>query len=166
MTILNNKLNSTVYCSLMILGWAFFAVYAPFCGHALMPWLSSSSGAVVVLVLLVWWSEGIKPPSSWWQGSLFNWVGLLCIRVEDVNSSWILTWRGTYPLHPPFLVLQTVTQFHEYLCQSWDSPSDGIYGQRCHSLGQMYVFLQMSTPTAHYLESSPIISGCSGRCPW
>ena len=25
----------------------------PFCGHVLMPWLSSSSGAVVVLVLII-----------------------------------------------------------------------------------------------------------------
>ena len=53
MTILNNELNSTVYCSLMILGQAFLAVYPPFYGHALMPWLSSSSGAVVVLILLI-----------------------------------------------------------------------------------------------------------------
>ena len=35
-----------------------------------------------------------------------------------------------------------------------------------HSLSLMYMLLQRSAATSHYLRSSPILSGCSGRCPW
>ena len=54
---------------------------------------------------LVWCNKGIKPPFCWWQGSLFSWVGVLCISEEDASSSILLTWRGTYPLHPPLFGL-------------------------------------------------------------
>ena len=40
--------------SVYILGWVLLVVHPPFCGHALVPWLSCSSGAVVVLKLLIW----------------------------------------------------------------------------------------------------------------
>ena len=45
MTILNNGLNSIVYSSLMILGWAFLVVYPHFVGMPLCP------GDHLVLVL-------------------------------------------------------------------------------------------------------------------
>ena len=101
-----------------------------------MPWLSSSSGAVVVLILLVWWSKDIKPPSSWQQGSLFDWVGVLHVRVEDVDSLWILTWRGTYPLHPPLglayhdpvlwvvvSVMGSTIQWHQWAATPFPQPN-------------------------------------------
>ena len=110
-------------------------------------------------------NEGIKPPFDWWQGFLFIWVGILYIREGDAHSSLLLTQRGTYLLHPLCLVLLTVTQFCEWLHWSWGSLSAGVYGQQCHSLFQMPVFLPMSTATSHYLRSSPIFNGCSGRCP-
>ena len=37
---------------------------------------------------------------------------------------------------------------------------------RCHSLCLMYMFLLRSAATSCYLWSSPILSGCSSRCPW
>ena len=55
--------------------------------------------------------EGTKPPLYGWWGSLFIWVGAFYINEVDASSSCFLTWRGTYPLHPPCLVLLTMTQF-------------------------------------------------------
>ena len=73
------------------------------CGYALVPRLSSSSGTVVSVntssYLMKW---GIKPPFSWQQGSLFDWVGVLCIRVKDASSLVNLTQRGYLPITPPF----------------------------------------------------------------
>ena len=132
--------------------------------HALMLWLSGSSG----FSSCHWFrcNEGIKPSLDWLQASLFIWVGVLCVREVDASSSLFLTWRSTYHLYPPCLVLLTVTQFCEWSHQSRDSLSAGIYGQWHHSLGQMHMFLLMSTATSHYLWSSPIFSGCSSRHPW
>ena len=69
--------------------------------------------------------------------------------------------EGYLPVTPPCLVLLTMTQFHEWSHQSWGSLSTGVYGQQCHSLSQMHMFLLTSTATSHYLRSSPIFSGCS-----
>ena len=102
-----------------------------FCGHALMPQLLSSSGAVVVLKLPVWWNKGTKPPSSWQQGSLFNWLDVLCIRVEDINLLQILTWRGTYPLHTPF-----------WSCIPWPSSMSTCVGHGVyHLLASMGIYI-------------------------
>ena len=58
--------------------------------------------------------RGTKPPFDWQQGSLFNWVvSTPCIREEDASLSILLTLEGYLPVTPPFLVLQTMTQFHE-----------------------------------------------------
>ena len=97
----------------------------------------------------------MKPPLYGWQGSLFVWVGVFHIREVDICSSHLLTWRGTYLLHPPCLVLLTMTQFCEWSHQSQGSLSNGIYGHRHHSLSQMHVFLLMSTAMSHYLWSYP-----------
>ena len=56
----------------------------------------------MTLTLLVQCNKGIKSLFCWQQGSLFVWVGVLHIREEDTSSSMLLTWRGTYPLYPPF----------------------------------------------------------------
>ena len=104
---------------------------------------------------LIQCNEGIKPPFNWQQGSLLVWVGVLCIREGDTSLSLLLTWKGTYLLHPPCLVLLTMTQFHEWLHQSWGSLFAGIYGQQCHSLGQKYVFPPTSTGTSYYLRLHP-----------
>ena len=121
-----------------------------------LKWLSSGSGAVVVSILLVWWSEGIKPPFCWQWGSLVNMEGVLHIRVEDAGSLKNLTWRGTYPLHCPLIVLQTMTGFHEQLCLSLGPLSDGIYRQLHHSLSQMYMICPTFMPTScsHNLHPS------------
>ena len=137
--------------------------------------MSSCSGWCAVLVFLdssfwsrhwlIWCNKGIKLPFYWQKGSLFIWVGVLCMRMGDTISSFLLTWRGTYPLHPPCLVLLTMTQFHEWLHWSWGSLSAGIYGQQCHSLCQIHVFLPMSTATSHYLRSSLDVYGRSHNFP-
>ena len=112
-----------------------------------------------------WCYEGIKPPIYGWQGSLFVQVGVFCIREVDICLSLFPIWRGTYPLHPPCLVLLTMTQFHEWLHWSQGPLSNGIYGQKCHSPSQMHMFSLMSTAMSHYLWSSPVFCGCSGGCP-
>ena len=53
----------------------------------------------------VYGSEGIKPLISQQPGSLFEWVGVFHIKVDDHRSSRILPQRGTYPFHTP-MVLQ------------------------------------------------------------
>ena len=82
--------------------------------------------------------------------------------------SFLLT-QGLLTHFPPLhfcLVLPTMTQFHDCLHSSWGSLSASINGHRHHSLCLMYVFLLRSAATSHYLWSSPILSGCSSRCPW
>ena len=112
--------------------------------------------------------EGMKPPLYRQGGSLFQWMRVFCIREVDrcCHSSWH---RGYLSFSlPPLLclALPTVTQFHEWLHSSWGSLSACINGHWHHSLHLMYVFLPRSAATSHYLRSSPILSGCCGRCPW
>ena len=113
-----------------------------------------------------WCYKSIKPPLSVQQGSLFIWVRVFHVTEVDICSSLFPTWRGIYPLHPPCLVLLTMTQFSEWSHQSQGPLSDGIYRQQHHSLSQMHVFPLMSTAMSCYLWSSPIFCGCSGGCPW
>ena len=88
--------------------------------------------------------EGIKPPSSWWQRSIFNWVGVLCIRVEDVDSLQILTWRGTYLLQPPF-----------WSCKPWPSSVSSCVSHGIHHL--------MASMGSDIIPSAKCT--WSGRCP-
>ena len=76
-----------------------------------------------MLTLLVWCNEGIKPSFGWQQGSLFDWVVVLCIREEDASSSVLLTQRGTYPFHPPF-----------WSCKLWPSSMSSCVGCGVHHL--------------------------------
>ena len=118
------------------------------------------------LSILVTSLEGMEPPLYRQQGSLFRWVGAFCIR--EVDHIVILPDMGvTYPFHSPHfcLVLPTVTQFCDWLHCFWGSLSASINGHGHHSLCLTYVFLPKSTATSHYLWSSPILSGCSGRHP-
>ena len=64
------------------------------------------------------------------------------------------------------LALPTMTQFHDWLHSSWGSLSASINRHWCHSLCLTYVFLPRFAATSHYLWSSPILCGCSVRCPW
>ena len=68
--------------------------------HALMP-VSSQFGLVLFLVVPCGCIEGIQPPWCWWQGSLFDWLGVFCIKVGDDRSLKNLTQRGAYPFHTP-----------------------------------------------------------------
>ena len=43
----------------------------------------------------------MRLPFFWQQGSLFNWVGVFSIKVDDDESSKSLTQRGTYLFHTP-----------------------------------------------------------------
>ena len=53
------------------------------------------------LVVPCRWVEGIKPPLCWWQGSLYDWVGVFCIKVGDNGSLKNLTWWAAFPFHTP-----------------------------------------------------------------
>ena len=64
------------------------------------------------------------------------------------------------------LALSSMTQFHDWLHSSWGSLSASINRYRCCSLCLTCVFLLRSAAKSHYLWSLPILSGCSGRCPW
>ena len=107
-----------------------------------------------------WYYEGIKPPLYGWQGSLCLGGSIPCQGSRHLLIPFP-TWRGTYLLHTPCLVLLNVTQFCEWLHQSGGPLSDGICGHQCHSLIQMHVFPLTSTAMSHYLWSSPIFCGCS-----
>ena len=73
----------------------------------------------------------------------------------------------TYPFHSPHfcLALPTMIQFHDWLHSSWGSLSASINRHGCCSLCLTYMFLLRSAATSHYLWSSPILRGHSGRCP-
>ena len=111
--------------------------------------------------------EGMKPPLYRQQGSLYWWVGAFCIReVDRCHSFWQ---EGYLPISLPLilcLAFPTMTQFCERLHSSWGSLSTSINGHWHHSLCLTYMFLPRSAATSHYLWSSPILSGCSGRHPW
>ena len=95
------------------------------------------------------------------------WVGAFHIRKADYLI--LLSDIGvTYPFHPPpfCFALPTMTQFCDWSHSSWGSLSTSINGHRHHSLCLMYMFLPKSAAKSHYLWSSPILSGCSGRHPW
>ena len=64
------------------------------------------------------------------------------------------------------LALPTVTQFCDWSHSSWGSLSASINGHQCCSLCLTYMFILRSAATSCYLWSLPILSGCSGRCPW
>ena len=82
--------------------------------------------------------------------------------------SFLLTWGVLTCFTPPFVMFGLA--YHDpvpwvvafimgfTICTS-------ITGHWCHSLCLMYVFLLRSAATSHYLRSSPILGGCSGRCP-
>ena len=74
----------------------------------------------------------------------------------------------TYPFHSPHfcLALLNMIQFCDWSHSSWGSLSASINGHWCHSLYLTYIFLPRSAATSHYLWSSPVLDGCSGRCPW
>ena len=66
------------------------------------------------------WVEGIKPPLCQWQGSLYDWVEVFSVKVDDGRLSKNLTWRGAYPFHalnslatvdPVLWVVMVVIQF-------------------------------------------------------
>ena len=99
------------------------------------------------------------------RGSLFRWVG--AFHVREVDYIVILSHGGYLPISlPPFcLALPTMTQFHDWLHSSWGSLSASINGYRCHSLCLMYMFLLRSAARSHYLWFSPVLGGCSSRCP-
>ena len=129
-----------------------------------MLWLS-------VLVSLLFSSssflmEGMEPPLYRWRGSLFGWVGAFCIR--EVDRCCHSSWHGdTYLFHSPLLclALPTVTQFCEWSHSSWGSLSASINGHWCCSLCLTCMILPRFAATSHYLRSSPVLSGHSGRCP-
>ena len=108
------------------------------------------------------------PPLYRQLGSLFRWVGAFCIRKADYLVLLSDT-RGYLPVSLPtpfYLALPTVTQFHVWAHPTLGSLSASVNGYGHCSLCLMYVFLPKSAAKSHYLWSSPILSGHSGRCPW
>ena len=81
--------------------------------------------------------------------------------------SFLLTQGLLTHFTPPFcLALPNMTQFHDWLHSSWGSLSASVNRFRHGSLCLTYVFLLRSAAKSCYLWSSPILSGCSSRCPW
>ena len=109
--------------------------------------------------------RGNMPPLYRWKGSLFMWVEAFHVRKADYLI--LLSDMGvTSPFYPPIVFgLAYHTQFHDWLHPSWGSLSASINRYRHHSLCLTYMFLLKSAAKSHYLWSSPILSGCSGRHP-
>ena len=124
--------------------------------HILVYWLS----------ILVASLKGIMPPLYRQWGSLFRWVGTF--HIQEAYYLVLLSDMGLLThFTPPFcLALPTMTQFHDWSHFSWGSLSAIINGYRCHSLCLMYMFLLRSAAKSCYLWYSPVLSGCSSRCPW
>ena len=77
--------------------------YPPiFVKHTLVPMPSWFGSAMVPCR----WVEGIKLPLCWWQRSLYYWMEVFCIKVDDNRSSKNLTQMGANPFHTPMVLLQ------------------------------------------------------------
>ena len=111
--------------------------------------------------------EGMKPPLYRWQGSLFWWVGVFCIREVDRHCH--SSWHGGYlPISlPPFV----------WPCQLWPSLVSGHIQCGVHYLpASMGIDVIPSALCMcsfwglqpHHLTWGlhPVFCGCSSRCPW
>ena len=126
--------------------------------------MSSCSGCwfwILHFSYLSFLMEGTKPPLYRWWGSLFWWVGAFCAREVDRHCH--SSWHGGYlPISlPPFLFglayCDPVPWLVSFLlgfiiCQhQWAST--------------LFLLPYVCVPSSHYLRSSPVLSGCSSRCP-
>ena len=170
--------NSTVYHSLEFWGGGILRLFNPVawvtlrgflqlppvskgaCPHA----LAANFGFLVNLCFSSFPMEGIKPPLYRWQGSLFWSVGVFHIR--EVNRHCHSSWHGSYlPISlPPCSV---------WPCLLWPSSMSGCIHYGVHYLPESMgieiipsTLFMWSAATSHYLRSSPILCGHSGRCPW
>ena len=117
------------------------------------------------LLILVASLKGIMPPLYRQWGSLFRWIEAFCVWEADYLV--LISNTGLFfHFTPPFcLALPTMTLFCDWSHSSWGSLSASVNGYRCHSLCLTYVSLPRSAAKSHCLWSSPILCGCSGRCP-
>ena len=106
--------------------------------------------------------------------SFYSWCRYLLV------GSSILHWSGrpltlhpdmgaVCPFHSPLhfvrLALPAMTQFSEWQHSSFGSLSASINGYRCHPSALHTCPSGGLQPNHPYLESSPIFSGHSSRCP-
>ena len=133
--------------------------------HYLVGSVQSHAGGV-----LSRWGKIINPPQSWWLGSLYGWVGVFCIKVNDDLSSNNLTQRDAYPFHTPVVLLPCSTALSRHGGHPVHHPMVSVGWHL--SFHQMHVILsttllmKTSTPTTHGLGASPIFGGWSGWHPW
>ena len=136
---------------------------------------SSFSGCWAILVFLdsgfcsghwlIWYNEGIKPPFNWQQGSLFIWVGVLCIRGRKCQLIPPPDTEGYLPVIPSMFglanhdpVLWVVVSFLGFTIQWHLQAVTSFPWPNVHVPSDVYTQIF----TSHYLGSSPIFSGCSG----
>ena len=97
------KLKTSTSVSLSLVNWekVFPTGYPPILfKHALML-MPGQFGSVMVPCR---WADGIKSPLSWQQGSLYDWVEVFHIKVDDDGS--LRTWhRGAHTHFIPPVVL-------------------------------------------------------------
>ena len=100
----------------------------------------------------------MKPPLYRWQGSLFWWVEVFCMRAVRQALSFLLTLGVlTHFTSPSFcLALPTMTQFHEWSHSLWGSLSASINRHWCCSLCLLHMFFLRSAAASHFLRSSPV----------
>ena len=134
--------------------------------HVLMLWLSILVSCLISILVI--FDGGYEAtPLQVVRVPLLVGGSIPCQRGRQVLSIVLLDMGGTYPFHSPLfcVALPTMTQFHEWSHLSFVSLSASINGLRHHSLHLKYMFLPRSAATSHYPWSSPILCGCSGRCP-
>ena len=133
MKIKNLKTSTSVYLSLVDWERVKPTGYTPcLFRHALMP-TPSQFGSVMVPC---GWVEGIKPPLCQWQGSLFHWVEIFCIKVDDNRSLEELEVQRCMPISYPqwscycdsvpwvvMAVIQSVIQWHLWAEMSIPPPN-------------------------------------------
>ena len=68
------------------------------------------------------WVEGIKPPLCLWQGSLFDWVEVFHVKIDDNRSSKKWTQRGAYHFIPPMVLLPWLSSASSHNGHSFHYP--------------------------------------------
>ena len=126
MKIKNLKASASVYLGPVNWGRVFPTGYPKFLfRHTLMPIPHQFGSAMVPCG----WDEGMKPPLCWWQGSLYDWVRVFCIKLDDDKHH--KSWHGGVHTHfiPPMVLLPWLSSMsshgsHPVCClvasMSWD----------------------------------------------
>ena len=115
------------------------------------------------------WGQGIRPPQNWQLRSLYGWIRVFHIKVNDDLSSKSLTQRDVYPFYTLVVLLPCSGSVHRCkghpVCYPMVSMGWHLSLHQMHMILSTILSMKTSTSTTHGLGTSPIFSGHSGWHP-